>query len=134
MARNGSDDALRRSTAEVDAVEGLLAYAATLRARAALRQVSRAVAMSRALAADNPGHTPLLVRALLMEASLHLRRGRPQDALPPAEESVALARKTGGAALARSLQSLRTAYEQMNRYAEAAEAAAEAARVAMESD
>ncbi|MGI5272857.1 hypothetical protein ACQEUU_27175 [Nonomuraea sp. CA-218870] len=129
MARNGSDDALRRSTTRVDAVEGLLAYAATRRARAALREVSRAVAMSRELVAERPEHTPLLVRALLMLARLHLGRDRPGDALPAAQEAVALARREGGAPLALSLTALASAYEGLQRYGEAAEASAEASRV-----
>ncbi|MFG1942937.1 hypothetical protein [Nonomuraea sp. NPDC048826] len=133
MARNGSDDALRRSTARVDAVEGLLAYAATRSARAALREVSRAVSMSREIVAERPEHTSLLVRALIVEAGLHLRRRRPADALPVAEESVALARREGGAPLARSLIALAAAYEALQRYSEAAEASAEASRV-MEHD
>ncbi|GAA4505997.1 MULTISPECIES: hypothetical protein [Nonomuraea] len=129
MARNGSDDALRRNTTQVDAVEGLLAYAATRSAREALRQVSRAVAMSRDLAAEHPEHTSLLVRALIMEASLQLRRKCPAEALPPAEESVALARRAGGAPLARSLHALAAAYRALRRFGEAAEAAEEASRV-----
>ncbi|MDA0638225.1 hypothetical protein OUY22_32870 [Nonomuraea sp. MCN248] len=129
MARNGSDDALRRGTTRADAVEGLLAYAATRRARAALREVDRAVEMSRELAAERPEHTALLIRALLMRARLHLGRDRPGDALPAAEEAVALARRDGGAPLALSLTALASAYECLQRYSEAAEASAEAARV-----
>lgn len=126
MARNGSDDALRRDTARVDAIEGLLAYAATRSAREALRQVSRAVAMSRDLAAEHPEHTSLLVRALVMQSGLHLRRKRPNRALAPAVESVRLARKAGGAPLARSLFALSAAYEALQRFSEATQAADEA--------
>lgn len=84
MPRNGSDDALRRSSTAVTAVEGLLAYAQSQRrwGRGAIRSVDRAIAMSRALVAEAPEHTPLLARALRTAARLHLRRGRPGEALP----------------------------------------------------
>jgi phosphatidylserine/phosphatidylglycerophosphate/cardiolipin synthase-like enzyme len=127
MARNGSDDALRRSTTGVEAVEGLLAYAQTQRPRArGLRSAERAVSMSRALVARDVEHTPLLVRALRTAARLHLRRRRPADALPPAEESVALARGAGGAPLVMSLACLADVYEALQRYGEAATTMTEA--------
>ncbi|WP_336205718.1 hypothetical protein [Nonomuraea sp. LPB2021202275-12-8] len=122
MARNGSDDALRRSSTAVQAVEGLLAYAQTQRrwGRGAIRSADRAIAMSRALAAEAPEHLPLLARALRTGARVHLGRRRPADALPLAEEAVDLARKPGGGLLLASLRTLAETYEALQRYGDAA--------------
>ncbi|GAA2675728.1 MULTISPECIES: hypothetical protein [Nonomuraea] len=101
MARNGSGDGL-----SADAVEGLLAYAATQRrfGGRAVRNVERAIAGARGLAARDPvAHTGLLVRALREGARLRLARGDPARALPMAEESLGLARGLGGAPLAMTL-------------------------------
>ncbi|GAA2359650.1 hypothetical protein [Nonomuraea africana] len=102
MARNGSGDGL-----SADAVEGLLAYAATQRrfgGRAA-RHVERAIAEARELAARDPvAHTGLLARALREGAGQHLARGSPARALPLAEEALGLARGLGGAPLAVALR------------------------------
>jgi hypothetical protein len=121
MPRNGSDDALRRSSTAVTAVEGLLAYAQTQRrwGRGAIRSADRAIAMSRALVAESPEHTPLLARALRTAARLHLRRGRPGDALPPAEEAAGLARQWGGAQLTLCLHCLADVYRSLHRHADA---------------
>ncbi|WP_219506732.1 hypothetical protein [Nonomuraea ceibae] len=128
MARNGSDDALRRGTTGVEAVEGLLAYATTRRGwgGGGLRSADRAVALSRALVAENPAHTPLLARALRTAARLHLGHRRPADALPLAAESVELARQAGGPALVLSLACLAEVYESLQRYGDAAAALSEA--------
>lgn len=103
------------------AVKGLLAYAQTQRrwGRGAIRSADRAIAMSRALVAEAPEHTPLLARALRTAARLHLRRGRPGDALPPAEEATALARQAGGAALVLCLRCLAEVYRSLDRYDDA---------------
>lgn len=130
MARDDSDDALQRSTTAVEAVEGLLAYARTRRGRAALKEAGRAVALSRALVAESPDQLPLLVRALRTAARLHLERGRPADALVPAEEAVALARKAGGGTLVVALGCLADVCQALHRYPEAAAARSEAERIA----
>lgn len=132
MARNGFDDAIRRGTVGAEAVEGLLAYAQTRSrwGRAGLRTARQAVEMSRALAAADPlAHTGLLARALRTTAGVLLKRGRPAQALPLAEESVALARAAGGAPLVVSLACLAEALDALHRYGEAAEAMAEAEKV-----
>jgi hypothetical protein len=131
MPRNGSDDALRRSSTAVTAVEGLLAYALTQRrwGRGAIRSAERAIAMSRALVAESPEHTPLLARALRTAARLHLRRGRPGDALRPAEEAAGLARQSGGAALVPYLRCLAEVYRSLHRYGDAAALMSEADRL-----
>ncbi len=128
MARNGSDDALRRSSTAVEAVEGLLAYARTQRRweRGAIRSADRAIALSRALVAESPLHTPLLARALRTGALLRLRRARPGDALPLAEEAAGLTRQVGGAPLARCLHCLADVYQALRRDPEAAALRSEA--------
>ncbi|MBB6349189.1 tetratricopeptide repeat protein [Nonomuraea muscovyensis] len=129
MARNGSDDATRRDLQEVDAIEGLLAYAQTRSrwSRAAVGSVREAVRRSRALAGADPGrHTPLLARSLRAAAWLMLKRGRPGEALPPAAEAVALTRPAGGAPLVVCLVCLGDVYRALRRYDEAAAAHREA--------
>jgi Flp pilus assembly protein TadD len=132
MARNGSDDATRRSTTGVAAVEGLLAYAQG-RARwggGALKRVNQAIALSRDLVAADPGeHSVLLARCLLAAAKLQLKRGRPEEALPLAQEAVDLCRPTGNAPLIVSLMCLSTVYEALQRFSEAAAAHTEATAV-----
>ena len=131
MAR--SDDALGRTSTPVRAVEGLLAYAQTQRrwgrpARGALSSAGQAVSLSRDLAAHSPAHTLLLVRALRTTARLHLERGQPAEALPLAEEAVALARRLGGDPLVISLEALARIYDSLQRYGEATSAIAEAGK------
>ncbi|WP_113702464.1 hypothetical protein [Nonomuraea lactucae] len=112
----------------MDAVEGLLAYAQS-RSRwspAAAGSVREAVERSRALAAVDPAHTPLLARSLRAAAGLMLRRGRPGEALTAAQEAVALARPAGGAALVISLGCLSEVYRALRRYEDAAAAREEA--------
>jgi tetratricopeptide (TPR) repeat protein len=132
MARNGSDDATRRGTAGVAAVEGLLAYAGR-RSRwggGALDRVHQAIGLSRELAAADPDeHTVLLARCLLAAAKLLLKRGRAAEALPHAEEAVELCRPAGGAPLIVALACLSDVYEAQQRYGEAAAAMTEAASV-----
>ncbi|MEU8245152.1 hypothetical protein [Nonomuraea sp. NPDC048916] len=130
MARNGSDDTTRRGTTGADAVEGLLAYAATRPrwSRGALRDLREAVARSRELAAADPAHTALLVRSLHTAATLLLKRGRAAEALPLAVEAVELSRPEGGAALVACLWCLSQVYEALQQYAEAAAATDEAAQ------
>lgn len=130
MARNGSDDTTRRGTTGADAVEGLLAYAASRPrwSRGALRDLREAVTRSRELAAADPGHTVLLVRALHTAAMLLLKRGRAAEALPFAIEAVELARSEGEALVA-CLWCLSAVYEALQQYAEAAAATEEAAQV-----
>ncbi|MFI7132448.1 hypothetical protein ACIBQ1_42700 [Nonomuraea sp. NPDC050153] len=133
MTRNGPDDATRSGTSDAEVIEGLLAYAQTRSSRwsgAALKRVSEAVARSRALDARAPGtHTTLLARSLLAKAKLLLRRDRAAEALPLAQEAVALTRPAGGAPLVVALSCLATAFESLHRYSEAAAALAEADRI-----
>jgi hypothetical protein len=134
MTRNNSDDATRRDTGEVAAVEGLLAYALSRPrwSRAAVRGVREAVRRSRALAAADPAaHVPLLARSLRAQARVTLRRGRPGDALEPALESVALARASGGAPLVVCLGCLAEVYRALRRHDEAASALEEAETTAL---
>ncbi|KAB8192281.1 hypothetical protein FH608_026735 [Nonomuraea phyllanthi] len=130
MTRNGPDDATRRGTSDVEAIEGLLAYAQTRSSRwggAALKRLSEAVARSRALDARAPGqHTALLARSLLAKARLLLERNRAGEALPLAEEAVALAREVGGPLLVMALSRLAATLEALHRYSEAAATIAEA--------
>ncbi|MET9336211.1 hypothetical protein [Nonomuraea sp. NPDC003804] len=101
MARTGSGDGI-----SADAVEGLLAYAATQRGfgGAAMRTTERAIAGARVLAARDPvTYTGLLVRALRAGCGLLMSRGRPARALPLAEEALELARSLGGAPLVMAL-------------------------------
>ncbi|MEV0158761.1 tetratricopeptide repeat protein [Nonomuraea fuscirosea] len=133
MTRNGPDDATRKGTSEMDAIVGLLAFAQT-RPRwsgsAALDSASQAIARSRALARKSPGeYTELLARCLRTTAKLQLRWGRATEALPLAQEAVAVARPIGGGPLVLSLVCLATALEALHRYSEAAATMAEAERV-----
>ncbi|MEO3885766.1 tetratricopeptide repeat protein [Nonomuraea sp. B5E05] len=129
MTRNGPDDATRRGTSEVDAIEGLLAYAQT-RPRwggSAVKSLSEAIARSRVLFGESPEeYSGLLARCLSTGARLLLRRGRPAEALPLAEEAVALTRSAGGAPLVASLYRLAAVLEALHRYSEAAALVAEA--------
>ncbi|WP_157245960.1 hypothetical protein [Nonomuraea typhae] len=86
--------------------------------------------MSRILAARDPiAHSCLLAKSLRTAATLLLLRRRPAQALPLAEESVALARGTGGAPLVVSLVCLAEILNALHRYGEAADAIAEADKV-----
>lgn len=134
MARNGSDDATRRDLQEVDAIEGLLAYARTRSrwSRTGVRSVREAIRRSRALAGAHPArHTPLLARSLRAAAWLMLRRGRPGEALAPAEEAVAITRRAGGAPLVVCLVCLADVYRALRRYEEAEVALEEAETTAL---
>lgn len=133
MTRNGPDDATRKDTSEVNAIEGLLAFAQT-RPRwgggTALNSASEAIARSRVLAGRSPGeHTGLLARCLCTTARLLLRRGRATEALPLAQEAVAVSRSLGGGSLMASLRCLATTYEALHRYSEAAATLAEADKI-----
>ncbi|PZG22466.1 hypothetical protein [Nonomuraea aridisoli] len=134
MIRKGSDDATRKGTSDVEAIEGLLAFAAN-RPRwggsSAIKSASEAVARSRALFRESPAeHTALLARCLRTSAGLLLGRGRATEALPLAQEAVALTRSIGGAPLVMALGRLAEALDALNRHAEAAAALAEAESVA----
>ncbi|NUO98547.1 MAG: hypothetical protein HOV96_27210 [Nonomuraea sp.] len=132
MTRNGPDDATRKGSPDAAAVQAMLAYAMR-RPRWGGRGLDRAreaIAHSRALAARSPDeHTGLLVHALLTTARLLLDRSRATEALPMAQEAVALSRSLGGAPLVVSLHRLGEAYEALHRYSEAAEALAEADQI-----
>ncbi|MEV0387220.1 hypothetical protein [Nonomuraea sp. NPDC050643] len=133
MTRNSPDDATRRGSSDVEAIEGLLAFALS-RPRwgggAALSSASEAVARSRVLAEKAPeAHTVLLARCLQTSATLLLGRGRATEALPMAQEAVALTRSSGGAPLVVSLGCLAKALEALHRYSEAAATLAEADRI-----
>ncbi|NUR90067.1 MAG: tetratricopeptide repeat protein [Nonomuraea sp.] len=132
MTRNGPDDATRKGSPDAAAVRAMLAYA-TRRPRWGSRGVDRAleaVAHSRALVRRSPEeHTGLLVHALLVTARLLLDRSRATEALPMAQEAVALSRSLDGGSLVFSLHRLAEAYEALHRYSEAAESLAEADRV-----
>ncbi|SEG32919.1 hypothetical protein SAMN05444920_102602 [Nonomuraea solani] len=133
MTRNGPDDATRRGASDVEAIEGLLAFAQT-RPRwgggAALSSASEAIARSRVLAKNSPGeHTALLARCLRTTAKLLLVRGRATEALPLAQEAVALTRSIGDGPLVVSLACLAAALEALHRYSEAAATLAEAERL-----
>ncbi|MFC5829166.1 hypothetical protein [Nonomuraea insulae] len=135
MTRNGPDDATRKGSSDVEAIEGLLAFAQT-RPRwsgsAALKSASEAIAKSRALALaeKSPGErTALLARCLRTTAKLLMKRGRATEALPLAQEAVALTRSLGGGALVTSLVCLASAQEALHRYSDAAATIAEADQV-----
>ncbi|GAA0912788.1 hypothetical protein [Nonomuraea longicatena] len=135
MARYGFDDKVRREAVGAASVEGLLAYAMSRPRWAALRGARRAVAMARDLAAADPqAYTGLLSRALRTTAGLLLRRRRPEEALPLAEEAVVLARRAGGAPLVVSLACLAQVLEALDRYGEAAAASSQAAREAADDE
>ncbi|TMR88059.1 hypothetical protein [Nonomuraea basaltis] len=131
MTRNGPDDATRKGASAVDAIEGLLAYAQTRRWKgAAFNSVREAIARSRALVRESHGeHTALLARCLRTAAKMQLKRGRAMEALPLAQEAVALTRSLGGGPLEVSLRALAAALEALHRYSEAAETLAEADRI-----
>ncbi|MBT2227140.1 hypothetical protein [Nonomuraea sp. NEAU-A123] len=132
MARNGSDDATRKGTTGVAAVEGLLAYAGR-RSRwggGALSRVHEAIGLSRELVAADPGeHSVLLARCLQAATKLLLLRGRGPEALPLAQEAVELCRLSGGAPLIVALACLSDVYEALQQYGDAAAAMTEAAAV-----
>jgi hypothetical protein len=129
MTRNCPDDATRKGASDVEAIEGLLAYAQT-RSRwggAALTNVSEAIARSRILVREAPAeHTQLLARCLGTGVRMLLKRDRATEALPLAQEAVALTREAGGAPLVVSLRGLAAALEALHRYSEAAAILAEA--------
>jgi hypothetical protein len=134
MIRNSPDDATRDGSSAVKAVEGLLALAQS-RPRwavsAALSNASEAIARSRALAEESPGeHTGLLARCLCTTARLQLDRGRAMEALPLAQEAVALTRSIGGGDLVVSLGRLALVQQALHRYGEAASTYAEAEKLA----
>ncbi|MFI7614817.1 hypothetical protein ACIBP6_26680 [Nonomuraea terrae] len=134
MIRKGSDDATRKGTSDVDAIEGLLAFAMN-RPRwggsSAVKSASEAVARSRALVRTSPAeHTALLARCLRTSAKLLLGRGRATEALPLAQEAVALTRSIGGAPLVTALGCLAEALDALNRHTEAAATLAEAESLA----
>ncbi|MEV1178538.1 hypothetical protein [Nonomuraea sp. NPDC049784] len=131
MTRNSPDDATRRGTSDVEAIEGLLAYAQTSSrwGGGALRRAGEAVARSRALAREHPKHTALLARSLSTTAKLLLKRGRAVEALPLAQEAVALTREMGGGPLVASLMCLAAVFEALHRYSEAAATMAEADQI-----
>ncbi|MER7501660.1 hypothetical protein AB0L05_33690 [Nonomuraea pusilla] len=130
MARNGSDDATRPGTTPVEAVEGLLAYAQSRWGGGGIKRAYEAVALSRAMAERDPGtYGVLLARCLRTTATLLLRRGQATEALPMAQEAVALTRAAGGAPLAVSLYCLVEALEALSRFSEAAAFSAEADRL-----
>ncbi|MFI7112211.1 hypothetical protein ACIBK9_38280 [Nonomuraea sp. NPDC050227] len=132
MNRNGPDDATRMGSPDAAAVQALLAYALTLPRRGG-RGVDRAleaVAQSRALAARSPAeHTGLLAHCLRTTARMLLDRSRATEALPMAQEAVALSRGLEGGHLAVSLYRLAEAYEALHRYSDAAETLAEADQI-----
>lgn len=130
MSRKGPDDATRKGTSGVEAIEGLLAFAQT-RPRwsrsTALNGFREAIARARMLADESPReHTELLVRCLRTTARQLLSWGRSTEALPMAQEAVAVARSIGGAPLIASLHTLAAVYEAEHHYSEAAAALAEA--------
>ncbi|MEO3791605.1 tetratricopeptide repeat protein [Nonomuraea sp. B10E15] len=92
--------------------------------------MSEAIARSRVLFGESPEeYSGLLARCLVAGARLLLRRGRPAEALPLAEEAVALTRSAGGAPLVASLYRLAAVLEALHRYSEAAALVAEADRL-----
>ncbi|MGI5288637.1 hypothetical protein ACQEVF_35570 [Nonomuraea polychroma] len=133
MTRNGPDDATRKGTSEAKAIEGLLAYALK-RPRwghSAIDYLTEAIARSRALTRESPGeHTELLARSLRTAAKVLLKRRRAMEALPLAQEAVALTRAGGGAPLVVSLHALAAVLEALHRYSEAAATLAEAEGIA----
>lgn len=123
MTRNGPDAA---------AVQAMLAYAVRRPkwGGRGLERAREAIAQSRVLADRFPEeHTGLLVRALLTTARLLLDRSRATEALPMAQEAVALSRSIGGGSLVFSLHRLAEAYEALHRYSDAAETLAEADQI-----
>ncbi|MEU5862640.1 MULTISPECIES: hypothetical protein [unclassified Nonomuraea] len=131
MNRNGPDDATRMGTPDAAAVQALLAYALRLpRWGRGAERAREAIAQSRALAASSPAeYTGLLVHCLRTTAGLLLDRSRAVEALPMAQEAVALSRGLGGGHLAVSLYRLAEAYEALHRYSDAAETLAEADQI-----
>lgn len=123
MARNDSDDATRKGTMGVAAVEGLLAYAGR-RSRwggGALSRVYEAIGLSRELVATDPDeHSVLLARCLGAATKLLLLRGRAPEALPLAQEAVELCRPSGDGPLIVALICLSDVYEALQRYGDAA--------------
>ncbi|WP_345560166.1 tetratricopeptide repeat protein [Nonomuraea rosea] len=86
--------------------------------------------MSRTLVGESAGkHTDLLARALRTTAGILLERGKATEALPMAQEAVALTRAIGGGPLVVSLHCLAGAFEALHRYSEAAEMLAEADQI-----
>jgi hypothetical protein len=134
MTRNSPDDATHNGASAVGAVEGLLALAMSRprwAASAAIGSASEAIARSRALAAESPDeHVGLLARSLRTAAQLQIQRGRPVEALPLAQEAVALTRSAGGPDLVAALGCLAKAQEALHRYGEAAATYAEAEKLA----
>jgi hypothetical protein len=132
VARNESEDVRQKNAAVVQAIEGLLAHAQS-RSRwseNALDNVREAVIKSRDLVIRSEEHVPLLARSLRTTARLLLRRDRAVEALPHAQEAVAITRLMGGAPLIVSLACLAEVFEALHRYSDAAAAmnAADAAR------
>ena len=130
MSRKGPDDATRKGTSGVEAIQGSLAFAQT-RPRwsrsAALNGFREAIARARILADESPReHTELLVHCLRTTARQLLLWRRSAEALPLAQEAVAAARSIGGAPLIASLHTLADAYEAERHYSDAAAAIAEA--------
>ncbi|RSN10243.1 hypothetical protein DMB42_14940 [Nonomuraea sp. WAC 01424] len=132
MNRNGPDDATQKGSVDAAAVQAMLAYALR-RPRWGGRGVERAreaIAQSRALAARDPEeYTGLLAHSLRTTAGMLLDRSRATEALPMAQEAVALSRGLGGGHLAVSLYRLAEAYEALHHYSDAAEALAEADQI-----
>jgi hypothetical protein len=130
MTRNGPDDATQRGSPDAARVKALLAYAAQGRSLWGGRGLDRAreaIAQSRVLAAQFPEeHMGLLVHCLTTTAGLLLKRSRATEALPMAQEAVAISRSLGGGHLVFSLHRLAEAYEALHRYSDAAAAHAEA--------
>ncbi|MET8869752.1 hypothetical protein ABZW11_43050 [Nonomuraea sp. NPDC004580] len=120
------------------AIEGLLALAQT-RPRwsrsAALNGFMEAIARSRVLAERAPReHTELLARCLRTTAKHLLAWGRFTEALPLAQEAVAVSRSIGGGSLVVCLHTLASVQEALHRYSDAAAALAEADAVPPDED
>ncbi|QYC43521.1 hypothetical protein Nocox_29685 [Nonomuraea coxensis DSM 45129] len=131
MTRNGPDDATRKGTAETAEIEGLIALAATRPkwGRAALNVMSEAIAKCRVLRRRSPGeHDTLLARCLWTTALMLLDRRQTVEALPLAQEAVALTRERGGAPLVQALRHLASVQEALGRFSEAAATLEEADR------
>ncbi|NRQ30542.1 hypothetical protein HII36_01605 [Nonomuraea sp. NN258] len=112
----------------------MLAYAQTQSqarwGRSALKSAQRAIAMCRGLDPESSDHTLLLARSLRTTATLLLGRGKPGEALPLAEEAVALSRLAGGGHLIVALTCLAGVLEELRRYSDAAAAWAEVSTIA----
>ncbi|MCK2217425.1 hypothetical protein MF672_027080 [Actinomadura sp. ATCC 31491] len=135
MTRNGPDDATRKGSVETAEIEGLLAFAATRRGKARLNVMSEAIAKCRALVRKSPGqHEVLLAHCLRTSSRMLLDERRLTQALPAAQEAVALTRRCGGPPLAAALMCLGNVLEALNRFSEAAAAMAEADAVIGKSD